>query len=82
MRPSTVSRPLFYSYASNSHANVRETAGVHSLNSGLEAKRQQPDLVCKDNSTHGPMIAQVVEVSGGYCTTVFPVHRRILGQTP
>lgn len=44
MRPSTVSHPLLYSYASNSHANVRETVRVHSLHSGLEAQRPQLDL--------------------------------------
>lgn len=54
MRPSTVSSPLFYSYPSNSHAHVRETAGVPLLNSGLEAQRQQLDLTLQRQRDTGP----------------------------
>lgn len=82
MRPSTVSCPLFYSYASNPHVHVREAAGVHLLNSGLEAKRQQLDPTLqrpRDTRPHD-CISQ-----GGFGwflhSCLPPGAPRILGQT-
>lgn len=82
MRPSTVSRPLFYSCASNSHAGVRETTEVHLLSSGLEAQRQQLDLTSQRQQDTRPRDGTSQGGFGWSLHRVSLVHPGFWGRQP